>query len=244
MQFFTAATPPTENWSLFLNLIISSAKTKAKKCPPSSTWSACEWQYLRLGPLQVNQKDIKDVNPVHTHAHTLSLGWKVDQGWCTGQMLFPYSLFPSSFWRFKVIFFFPEESLTWKRSIIVFWLVAVAIPALFVEERSCWTISTRAIYWFWKYTKFHKQVFVQYCCDHKNTLLIPDQTAYSLYLKMKHLAYCTRQIFCILSLRSHFSFKKGTAGRSCNIKHTSTPCSFFVLLWALCFWSLPCFLVV
>lgn len=140
---------------------------------------------------------------MRTHFHLGEKWIRAD----TGQMLFPCTLFPSSFWRFKVIFFsvFPEESLTWKRSIIVFWLVAVAIPALYVEERSSWTISTRAIYWFWKYNiKFLTQFFVEYCCDHKNTLLIPDQTAYSLYLKMKRLAYCTRQIFCILSSWGHF----------------------------------------
>lgn len=96
------------------------------------------------------------------------------------------------------------------------------VPALhlYIEERSSWTVSTRAIYWFWKHTKFVSRFCARQRCDRINTLLIPDQTAWSLDLKMKRLMHHVRQMFCIFFLLHHFSIgTKMLPGCSLPMQH-------------------------
>lgn len=96
------------------------------------------------------------------------------------------------------------------------------VPALHlcIEERSSWTVSTRAIYRFWKDTKFVSRFCAQQHCDRIHTLLIPDQKAWSLYLEMKCLMHRVRQMLCILFLLCHFSTgTKMLLGSSLPMQH-------------------------
>lgn len=85
-----------------------------------------------------------------------------------------------------------------------FYVAVDILPApalhLRIEERRSWTVPTRAIYWFWKRTKFVSRFCARQRCNRINTLLIADQTARSLYLKMKRLMHRVRQMFWIFFL--------------------------------------------